>query len=44
MSLFAGIALPNRLSVGRHEAVGFELVGAFCQVGYKHGCWYDVGW
>ena len=43
-SLFAGIALPNPASVGLHEALGFQPVGVFRDVGYKHGAWRDVGW
>ena len=43
-SLLAGIALPNPASVGLHEAVGFQPVGVFRHVGYKHGAWRDVGW
>jgi len=41
---FAGIALPNPASVGLHEAMGFEPVGVYKRVGYKHGVWHDVGW
>lgn len=41
---FAGIALPNEASVGLHEAVGFEPIGVYRQVGYKFGAWHDVGW
>ncbi len=41
---FAGVALPNDPSVGLHEAVGFEPIGVFRQVGHKHGAWHDVGW
>jgi phosphinothricin acetyltransferase len=41
---FAGIALPNAASVGLHEAVGFEPLGVYRQVGFKHGAWRDVGW
>lgn len=41
---FAGIALPNTASVGLHEALGFELVGVYRQVGFKHGRWHNVGW
>ncbi|MGI8578675.1 MAG: arsinothricin resistance N-acetyltransferase ArsN1 family B [Nocardioidaceae bacterium] len=44
VSVFAGIALPNAPSVALHEAVGFEPVGVFRNVGYKHGSWHDVGW
>ena len=43
-SLFAGIALPNPASVALHEALGFQPVGVFRDVGYKHGAWRDVGW
>lgn len=41
---FAGIALPNHASVALHEAVGFEPVGTYREVGYKLGRWLDVGW
>ncbi|MGH3720787.1 MAG: GNAT family N-acetyltransferase [Pseudonocardiaceae bacterium] len=44
VSLFAGIALPNKASVALHEAVGFAALGVFRDVGYKHGAWHDVGW
>ena len=40
----AGITLPNRASVALHEALGFESVGTFCEVGHKLGEWRDVGW
>jgi L-amino acid N-acyltransferase YncA len=40
----AGITLPNDASVGLHEALGFELVGVYRNVGWKAGTWYDVGW
>jgi len=41
---FAGIALPNDASVGLHEAVGFQPLGVYRKVGFKHGAWRDVGW
>lgn len=41
---FAGIALPNAGSVGLHEAVGFEALGIYRNVGFKNGEWRDVGW
>ncbi|MGQ2933748.1 arsinothricin resistance N-acetyltransferase ArsN1 family B [Sphingopyxis sp.] len=41
---FAGIALPNEASVGLHEAMGFELVGIYHEVGRKFDAWHDVGW
>jgi phosphinothricin acetyltransferase len=40
----AGIALPNPGSVGLHEALGFERVGVYRNVGWKSGAWRDVGW
>jgi phosphinothricin acetyltransferase len=43
-SAFAGIALPNDASVGLHEAVGFEPLGVYKEVGFKLGDWRDVGW
>ena len=44
VSLFAGIALPNAASTRLHASMGFEAVGIFCAVGYKHGRWHDVAW
>jgi L-amino acid N-acyltransferase YncA len=41
---FAGIALPNDSSVGLHEAMGFEPVGIYREVGRKFDAWHDVGW
>jgi phosphinothricin acetyltransferase len=41
---FAGIALPNDASVGLHEAMGFQHLGTYREVGFKHGRWHDVGW
>jgi phosphinothricin acetyltransferase len=41
---FAGIALPNPASIALHEAVGFEALGIYREVGWKHGRWRDVGW
>jgi L-amino acid N-acyltransferase YncA len=43
-SAFAGIVLPNDPSVGLHEAVGFEPLGVYREVGHKLGAWRDVGW
>jgi L-amino acid N-acyltransferase YncA len=40
----AGITLPNEASVGLHEAFGFEPVGVYRKVAWKHGEWRDVGW
>lgn len=41
---YAGITLPNAGSVGLHEAVGFQAIGTYRNVGYKLGAWHDVGW
>jgi phosphinothricin acetyltransferase len=41
---YAGITLPNPASVEMHEAMGFERVGVYHQVGYKFGKWHDVAW
>lgn len=41
---FAGIALPNPGSIALHEAVGFEQIGVFREIGFKFGRWHDVGW
>ncbi len=38
------ITLPNSASVGLHEAMGFQPIGTYRHVGYKHGAWLDVGW
>lgn len=41
---YAGITLPNAKSVGLHEAMGFEPVGVYRNVGFKFGAWHDVGY
>jgi phosphinothricin acetyltransferase len=41
---YAGITLPNPGSVGLHEALGFQPVGVYREVGFKCGVWHDVGW
>jgi len=40
----AAMTLPNEASVGLHRAMGFEDVGVYRRVGFKHGSWHDVGW
>jgi L-amino acid N-acyltransferase YncA len=42
--LVAGITLPNEASVAIHEAMGFEPVGVYRNIGFKNGEWWDVGW
>src|SRR5215467_3029678 len=41
---YAGVTLPNPASVGLHEAMGFQPVGVYRQVGFKCGSWHDVAW
>lgn len=43
-AVIGGIALPNEASVRLHEALGFEKVAHFREVGFKHGRWVDVGY
>ena len=40
----AGMTLPNDASVGLHLAMGFELVGTYRRIGWKHNTWHDVAW
>jgi phosphinothricin acetyltransferase len=41
--VLGGITLPNPVSVGLHEKLGFRKVAHFTEVGYKFGRWLDVG-
>lgn len=43
-TLVAVMTLPNDASEGLHRALGFEPVGTFRRVGWKHGAWRDVAW
>jgi L-amino acid N-acyltransferase YncA len=40
----AGMTLPNDASVGLHRSVGFEPVGVYRDIGWKHDSWHDVAW
>ncbi|HEY4917075.1 MAG TPA: GNAT family N-acetyltransferase [Solirubrobacteraceae bacterium] len=40
----AGMTLPNDASLGLHRAMGFDDVGIYRRVGFKHGRWHDVAW
>jgi L-amino acid N-acyltransferase YncA len=40
----AGMTLPNDASSGLHRAMGFEPVGSYRRIGWKHGAWHDVAW
>jgi L-amino acid N-acyltransferase YncA len=44
VNAYAGVTLPNSASVGLHEALGFQTVGVYQQVGFKCGAWHDVAW
>ena len=41
---YAGIAMPNDASLALHQAMGFQPVGTYRNVGYKAGAWHDVSW
>jgi L-amino acid N-acyltransferase YncA len=41
---YACNALPNPASVSLHEAMGFQPVGIYRNVGFKLDAWRDVGW
>ena len=40
----AGMTLPNPASEGLHRAMGFEPVGVYRDIGWKHDSWHDVAW
>jgi phosphinothricin acetyltransferase len=40
----AGTTLPNPGSVGLHQALGFQPVGVYRNIGFKCGVWHDVAW
>ncbi len=44
INAYAGVTLPNPGSVGLHEAMGFQQVGVYKDVGFKCGAWHDVAW
>ena len=43
-TVYAGITLPNNTSIGLHKSMGFNEVGVYHKVGFKHGRWHDVAW
>jgi L-amino acid N-acyltransferase YncA len=43
-TVVAGMTLPNDASLGLHAAMGFEPVGVYRRIGWKHGAWHDVAW
>ena len=42
--VIAGVTHPNPASVRLHERFGFEPVGTYRKIGWKHGAWHDVAW
>ena len=42
--LIAVMTLPNDASEGLHRAMGFQPVGTYRRIGWKHGAWRDVVW
>ena len=44
VNAFAGIALPNPVSVRLFESLGFEKIALWSKVGFKFDAWHDVGW
>jgi L-amino acid N-acyltransferase YncA len=43
-TVVAGMTLPNDASVALHRALGFQPVGTYRRIGWKHGSWRDVAW
>ncbi len=41
---YAGITMPNPVSVALHRRFGFEHVGTFAEQGRKFGRYWDVAW
>ncbi|MEM8560133.1 MAG: arsinothricin resistance N-acetyltransferase ArsN1 family B [Bacteroidota bacterium] len=44
VTAWAGVTLPNDASEALHRTVGFEEVGTYERVGFKHGVWRDTRW
>ena len=40
----AGMTLPNDASEGLHRSLGFEPIGVYRKIGWKHNAWHDVAW
>ena len=41
---YGGVAVPNEASIALHEALGFERVARFGEVGFKFERYWDVVW
>src|SRR5690606_34522428 len=44
VNVFAGMTVPNKASEWLHKSMGFEEIGTFRKIGYKHGEWHDTKW
>lgn len=40
----AGMTQPNAASGALHRKMGFEVVGTYRRIGWKHDGWHDVAW
>ncbi|MDQ3789137.1 MAG: N-acetyltransferase family protein [Actinomycetota bacterium] len=40
----AGMTQPNEASAALHKKMGFELIGTYRRIGWKHDNWHDVTW
>lgn len=40
----AGVTLPNPASEALHKSLGFEPIGIYRNIGWKHDSWHDVAW
>ena len=41
---YAGVTLPNPASEALHRSLGFETIGIYPEVGFKHDAWRDTAW
>lgn len=44
INVYAGVTIPNAKSEGLHRTLGFEEIGIFEKIGYKHDKWHDLKW
>lgn len=40
----AGMTQPNEASGALHRKMGFEVIGTYRRIGWKHDDWHDVVW
>ena len=44
INVYAGISVPEGKSDKFHPKFGFNYIGVFPKIGYKHGSWHDLKW